>query len=257
MISVIIPTYKTPEALDLCLRSAIKGQKEVNEINVIVDGTYEINKNVLSKHIKNIRPIVLSNNVGMSIAQNIGVSKSKHDNILIVNDDNVFPDQWDTELIKHDCKNKVITPNQIEPYPSIFNQFIIKDLGRDPKTFDLQAFWIYEKKQKHNVINHQGSTYPIYMKRLQYLACGGFDIEYPTKTGTYTDWDFFLKCELNRLIMERIYSIHFYHFVSVTRKNDEDLIREKNIENECYKWFINKWGKKPNHNPLNNSKIFN
>jgi glycosyltransferase involved in cell wall biosynthesis len=32
MISVIIPTYKEPQVLDLCLRSAIEGQKNKNQI---------------------------------------------------------------------------------------------------------------------------------------------------------------------------------------------------------------------------------
>jgi len=32
MISVIIPTYKEPEYLDLCLRSAFEGQVNKNEI---------------------------------------------------------------------------------------------------------------------------------------------------------------------------------------------------------------------------------
>jgi cellulose synthase/poly-beta-1,6-N-acetylglucosamine synthase-like glycosyltransferase len=49
MISVIIPTYKSPEMLDLCLRSAIEGQQNKNQIIVVVDGFYDINKEVLEK----------------------------------------------------------------------------------------------------------------------------------------------------------------------------------------------------------------
>ena len=40
MISVIIPTYKEPEVLDLCLKSAILGQKHNNQIIVVVDGFF-------------------------------------------------------------------------------------------------------------------------------------------------------------------------------------------------------------------------
>jgi glycosyltransferase involved in cell wall biosynthesis len=32
LISVIIPTYKSPEMLDLCLKSAIEGQVDKNQI---------------------------------------------------------------------------------------------------------------------------------------------------------------------------------------------------------------------------------
>ena len=43
MISVIIPTYKEPEYLDLCLKSCIEGQVNNNEIIVVVDGFYDVN----------------------------------------------------------------------------------------------------------------------------------------------------------------------------------------------------------------------
>ena len=49
LISVIIPTYKSPDMLDLCLKSAIKGQQNKNQIIVVVDGFYELNKEVLEK----------------------------------------------------------------------------------------------------------------------------------------------------------------------------------------------------------------
>ena len=42
MISVIIPTLNTPTALDLCLKSAIDGQQQQNEIIVVVDGDFNI-----------------------------------------------------------------------------------------------------------------------------------------------------------------------------------------------------------------------
>ena len=46
MISVIIPTYKEPDALDLCLKSAIEGQYNKNQIIVVVDGFYDLNKKI-------------------------------------------------------------------------------------------------------------------------------------------------------------------------------------------------------------------
>ena len=54
MISVIIPTYKSPDILDLCLQSAIEGQRNQNQIIVVVDGFYDINKEVLEKWAKYI-----------------------------------------------------------------------------------------------------------------------------------------------------------------------------------------------------------
>ena len=71
MISVIIPTYKSPEMLDLCLESAIKGQKNFNQIIVVVDGHYEINKEVLYKYDSvrggSIDILDMEQNVGLSV----------------------------------------------------------------------------------------------------------------------------------------------------------------------------------------------
>ena len=43
MISVIIPTYKAPEALEVCLHSATVNQSHANQIIVVVDGFYDLN----------------------------------------------------------------------------------------------------------------------------------------------------------------------------------------------------------------------
>ena len=95
MISVIIPTYQSPGALDLCLESAIKGQNKDNQIIVVVDGHYDLNKEVLEKHKDSIDVLNLEQNVGLCRGTNLGVYNAKHEQILIVNDDNVFPSNWD------------------------------------------------------------------------------------------------------------------------------------------------------------------
>ena len=60
MISVIIPTYKEPEYLDLCIESILSGQKYKNEIVVVVDGTKDINQSVLDKYKDKIKPIIFA-----------------------------------------------------------------------------------------------------------------------------------------------------------------------------------------------------
>jgi glycosyltransferase involved in cell wall biosynthesis len=99
MISVIIPTYKEPEVLDLCLKSAIEGQKYNNQIIVVVDGFYDLNKDVLEKYNYYIQILNLEENVGLNRATNLGVYNASYDKILIVNDDNLFPQEWDVKLL--------------------------------------------------------------------------------------------------------------------------------------------------------------
>jgi GT2 family glycosyltransferase len=248
-ISVIIPTYKSPEALDLCLSSAIQGQQQPNQIIVVVDGFYDLNKPVLDRWKDSIDILVLENNQGLCRGTNLGVYNAKHDKILIVNDDNVFPRFWDSILLEEWVDGSVISPNQIEPYPSMFKQFIIENLGTDPNTFDLEKFWLYDYHYASGDKTEEcGSTLPIFMSKLDYLRIGGWDENY--EMGMVADWDFFLKCQLSGLKMIRNWNLHFYHFASLST-NGEQRQRAEQLGHEYAKY---KWGSYIKHNPDNNLK---
>ena len=235
LISVIIPTYKSPEALDLCLTSCIQGQSLKNQIIVVVDGFYDLNKEVLEKHKDSIEILNLEENVGLCRATNLGVYNASNELILIVNDDNVFPHLWDN-IIHNYQPNSCISPNQVEPSPSMFPQFMIKDLGKDPKAFNLEKFWEFEIsipiKQK---VDETGSTLPIFMSKMDYLRVGGWDENY--ELGMVADWDFFLKCSLSGLKMIRTWNCHFYHFASATTNGEKRQQAEMNGHIYAqYKW---------------------
>lgn len=236
MVSVIVPTYKSPEMLDLCLTSCIEGQKQDNQILVVVDGFYDLNKEVLEKWSAHIDILNLEENVGLCRATNLGVYNAKHDKILIVNDDNVFPLNWDIELLKDYTPNSVISPNQIEPTPSIFQQFEIKDIGIDPKTFTLEIFQNYEPIKKGWFCDETGSTLPIFMSKIDYLKIGGWDENY--EQGMVADCDFFLKCRLNGMKMLRAYNCHFYHFASASVNGEKRMLAEQ----AGHEYFKYKWG---------------
>jgi glycosyltransferase involved in cell wall biosynthesis len=252
MISVIIPTYKEPEVLDLCLRSAIEGQKNKNEIIVVVDGFYEENKEVLTKWKDHISVLNLEENVGLSRCTNLGVYNCTYDLVLIVNDDNVFPKNWDAKLERSYKPNSVISPNQIEPIPSMFRQFIIKDLGRDPITFNLESYWNFEDLQKDRKIEETGSTLPIFINKYDYLKVGGWDESYP---GAWVvDWEFFMKCKMVGIKMLRSYDCNFYHFVSIGTKSQDRIAHSQMLEQQCHEYSYYKWRKRILHNPIDNSK---
>ena len=249
MISVIIPTYKSPEVLDLCLRSCIQGQRNTNQIIVVVDGFYEVNRAVLEKYKDSIQVLILAENVGLCRATNLGVYNAEFDKILIVNDDNVFPKYWDKLLLNNYEPNSVIAPNQIEPIPSMFKQFHIHNLARDPKTFDLEEFWLYSDALSVNSMEESGSTLPIFMSKTDYLRVGGWDESYDMIM--VADWDFFLKCELSGMKMVRTYACHFYHFASVSFNGE----KRQQDEQRGHEYFKYKWGQYAKHNPINNSKL--
>ena len=254
MISVIIPTYKSPDALDLCLRSAIEGQVNANEIIVVVDGYFDLNKEVLIKWKSSITILNLEENVGLCRGTNLGVYNATNDKILIVNDDNVFPSGWDETLEMEWQSGAVITPNQIEPFPSMFSQIHIKDLGRDPKTFDLEAYWKYDKSiASQDRVEKCGSTLPIFMSKMDYLRVGGWDENYDL--GVVADWDFFVKCQLSGLRMIRNWNLHFYHFVSLsTNDTEENRINRQQCEIRGHEYAKYKWGDYIKHDPKTNLK---
>lgn len=252
MISVIIPTYKEPDYLDLCLASAIKGQTKKNEIIVVVDGFYDLNKSVLDKYYDDIEILDLGSNKGLSVATNWGVYNATNDYILVVNDDNVFPEKWDIKLEPYLSKGVVVTPNEMEPNPSMFKQKHIKNLGTSPDNFNLEEFWQYESTLSKDSDN-TGSTLPFAMYKYDYLAVGGWDIMYPSPH--VVDWDFFLKCEYFGMEMKRIYT-HFYHFCgAATRPTPEQSAESTRKERLAHKFFTNKWGESAKNSINTNSKL--
>ena len=78
-----------------------------------------------------------------------------------------FKSKWDKHREEEEWEDgAVISPNQIEPYPSMFEQFIIEDLGRDPKTFDLEKFWLFDYHYASGDKKEEcGSTFPIFMNK--------------------------------------------------------------------------------------------
>ena len=249
MISVIIPTYKSPGMLDLCLKSAIEGQQNKNQIIVVVDGFYDLNKEVLDRWKDSIDILNLSTNQGLCRGTNLGVYNARYDKILIVNDDNVFPKDWDVILELNWSDGALISPNQIEPYPSMFSQFHIKDLGKNISEFDLDKFWEYEKSISTEKLDGVGSTLPIFMSKLDYLKIGGWDENY--ELGMVADWDFFLKVNLSNLSLVRLYNLHFYHFASASTNGESRQRAEINGHN----YAKYKWGDYIKHDPDTNLKF--
>lgn len=241
MVSLIIPTYRNPECLDICLRSAFEQQTNDNQIIVVVDGFFEESSEVLAKYPK-VEVYPFEKNSGMQMALNIGVMHAINERIVIINDDNVLCKDWD-EVIEEDLKeNNVLTINQIEPYKGIFN-FPASPLGTHPDEFDYETFIEYEQSIRSSDITPDGGIFPFAMWKKDYMIVGGFDTLY--QSPFICDWDFFLKLDLNGLNFTRTHRAHFYHFVSMATKkgaNKEEMIAS---ETPAAKTFIYKWGMTP------------
>ena len=244
MISIIIPTYRNPEYLDICLKSAIDQQSIPNEIIVVVDGFIEESQLVLDKYKDNIKVLDLGENQGMQTALNLGVMNATNEIIFIVNDDNVFCKDYDLAVLTIlETEKTVLTLNQIEPTgPGIFD-FPVNNLGRNPKEFKYEEFIKYEQSIRKNQLTLDGGIFPFAMHKKYYMAVGGFDIMY--QSPFICDWDFFLKLDLIGLGFIRTHGAHLYHFGSTATKNGNEGEKFKATEGPAAEMFTYKWGMNP------------
>lgn len=250
MISVIIPSYRNPKCLDICLHSALENQRGDNELIVIIDGFIEESQDVLKKYEGKIRLIDLETNYGMQHALNMGVYNATSELIFIINDDNVLPKDWDIILEQFHEEKNVVTPNQIERGPGIFN-FIVKDYG-GVDTFDFDRYTKEEprfREMPDKTYMKTGEIFPFFMRKKYYMAVGGFDTIYDSPF--ICDWDFFLKLELIGMQFFRTKALSLYHFGSIATKNGNEKDRFIQSERDAITTFEYKWGFQPIRNDDN------
>jgi len=251
-ITVIIPTYRNPKYLSLCLRSAIKGKKlKTTEIIVVVDGFYSESQEVLELYKEHINVFDLGSNRGMGYAINIGAYNANNSSLLICNDDNVFAKNWDENISNLDLSFKVWTLEQIETSAGMFN-FTVANFGKTPEEFQYDEFIKFCEENQSNMDTLKGEIFPYLISRKNFMACGGFDLLFSGPC--HVDWDHFLKLELMGLQFRRTYKTMLYHFGSVVTKQsiDSNMFSEK--FKQTYNEFIYKW-KFPPYNGTNNTKI--
>lgn len=255
MISAIIPTYRNPDYLDLCLKSAMENKVDDDtEVIVIIDGYPEESQEVVEKY-EGVQVLPLPQNMGMQYALNIGVMNASNEWIFIVNDDNIFGTKWDTRIKAALAyfvfdENLCLTINQVEPSDGIFN-FVTRDLGRTAATFDYDEWIKYESKLSDfppvPLASDDGRIFPFVLTKKWYQAVGGFDTFY--KSPFWCDVDFFTKLEItNQIEFHRWHGAHLYHFGSIATKNRGDAEAElfKRSEGPAAQSFQYKWGFVPN-----------
>jgi len=253
-ISVILPCYRNPEYLDLCLDSIISNQIEPQEIMVAIDGYPEETKHVVDKYEGKIRVLSFEKNHGMQYAINSAVMQATNEWIFVINDDNVFPERWDERLLPLLTTNNIFTVNQIETEPGMFN-FTVANCGVDISTFDRRKFEEVERELAIPAFTSSGGRiFPFVMEKWWFMAAGGFDTFY--QSPNICDWDFFLKLEMNPLLsFKRINQLALYHFGSVATKKTKWAGEFSQKQYYAAQQYMYKWGIPPMNVPKTNSKF--
>lgn len=246
--SVIIPAYRSPAYLELCLRSALTGQRGQNEFIVVFDGHFELYQEVYERYRKQIQVLVFAQNQGLCQALNQAVWRASQPQLLLVNEDNVFPPDWDQRLQPLCAEDLVLSINQVEPRPSVY-PFLIQDLGQTAADFDLARFQDWEPAQARPELVPDGKLFPFVISKRLYLQVGGFDLAYASPH--YCDFDFFLKLELCQGVrFGRSCALHFYHFSQKSTSRPDGTPAEvaaaeahfKALGEQARQLFEHKWG---------------
>lgn len=249
-LAVIIPTYRNPKYLQLCLQSLANSISENTQVIVVVDGFVEESSEVIElvkfPH-NNCYVMEQYQNEGMARAINIGVYATHAPNVLIVNDDNVFAADWEVKIReamkKWDLDSFVYTINQIEPHPSIFT-FPIVNCGTDADTFDQANFERANKIHSVNATDSKGGLFPFIVSKTNYMKVNGFDEYYQSPFWVDTDW--WLKLQLLGVQFKRTFVTHLYHFGSRATKMGAEGERFRASEKMAAEQFAFKWGYVPN-----------
>src|ERR1019366_4902121 len=101
-LSLIIPTYRNPAYLDICLESFVS-QKVLlqTEIIVVIDGFHDESRAVLEKYGESVILVLVNEtNQGMQASLNTGVMQASNDLICIINDDNIGAIKWDERILE-------------------------------------------------------------------------------------------------------------------------------------------------------------
>ncbi len=259
-LTVVIPTYRNPRYLDLCLWSAVEGLDAPDvEILVVVDGYASESADVLQRF-PSVTALSLPENRGMQYALNVGVMQAATRDVFVINDDNVFPERWASRLLAERERMRAdarwcLTVDQVEPFgPGMF-RFDVHDVGRDVEHFDFDAWVAWERAHSAASarLTADGHVFPFVIEKKLYLACGGFDTFYGSPN--VCDWDFFLKLELLGCAFPRTHALHLYHFGSVATKKNAEAAQFREREARAFAEFEWKWGAPPFNADGTNSKI--
>lgn len=256
-VTLIIPTYRNPKYLDICLKSAVENRVDSNNhILVIVDGYFDESRMILEKY-PDVLYLDLGENHGMQHALNVGVMQATTEYVFIINDDQVMPRQWDDRLL-HELKQFrdeliVLTVDQVEPTgPGMF-RFPVKDLGKTVDLFRYDEWLEYEFTTQEPRVEYDGHIFPFAIKKKYYLACGGFDTFY--NSPNVVDWDYFLKLELLNFKFPRTRALRLFHFGSVATKKNSEAEKFREREAAAFATYEFKWGTSPRNEMNTNSKL--
>ena len=185
-----------------------------------------------------------------------GIEMARTDIIMAFHADMVVCKDFDTNILKHLEKGKVVSATRVEPplHPE-GPEKIVRNFGIEVEEFDMEVWFTQAEKLKESRVT-KGIFAPWCMYREDFLAIGGHDELFAPQSKE--DSDLFNRFVLNGYEVIQSWDALVYHFTSrgsrfnkhaggAAGKNSDEWLytTTKNMRN-----FIRKWGTTVLHDPL-------
>ena len=93
-VSLYIPVYNGESTIESVLKSAFKLNPSPDEIIVINDGSSDNTSNILERYKDRISIFRNNTNKGLAYSRNVGISKSRHENVASLDSDVEVSEDW-------------------------------------------------------------------------------------------------------------------------------------------------------------------
>jgi hypothetical protein len=188
--------------------------------------------------------------IGYARNKTILTEYAKHDIISYLQSDMVVGPHYDTEILKHIKRGRILSSTRVEPpLHGESPVTITKNFGIHPSEFNLEKwneFSISNKTDK--LINYFFA--PISYYKQDWLALGGYDTVFRRSR---EDSDFVQRCLHADIELVQTYSANVYHFTCVSSRGKNwfdttDVEAQRRVEMQQYadvielRRFIRKWG---------------
>jgi len=241
MYSIIIPTYRNPRYLKLCVDSIIENSFYRHQLCIHVNGYDKESVDYLDG--KGIKYTISQDNIGIGAAVEMCLSQATKDYVLIANDDYYFTKGWDLILNCWDQEldwefsgyKKFIGFQVCEPGFGSFPP--VCSAGKSIDEFDVKKLYEYiEENSRHDIGRWlYGSIYPReivnkFKASSEFYPKSCFDIDFFMQLRTY------LVDKNIKFLLFSVKDCYIYHFQGKASIKSSDVKEESNAKLFEAKW---------------------
>ena len=172
-VSLYIPVYNGESTIESVLKSVFELDPGPNEIIVINDGSTDNTANILKNYEKNITVINNNKNMGLAFSRNVGLYKSKNENVASIDSDVEVSKNW----LKHlnDVKNN---------FNSAISGSMLIEKYKDKNIYNLWRHF-YATQNSYGQIDIENINRPLsgsntLLSKSAWKKVGGYEIQYRT-----------------------------------------------------------------------------